>query len=131
KQLPTLLETFDYPHMNPNCLERRESTVAPQALHLMNGGMLHQLAEHFADRVQAEVGTVPAKQIERVYLIALGRLPSDEEREIGLAALQRLADTWARHVSPAALADRTSANHKALATYCHAIMNSAAFLYVD
>src|SRR5262249_30537457 len=32
KSLPTHLENFDAPQMNPNCLERRESTVAPQAL---------------------------------------------------------------------------------------------------
>ena len=35
KQLPTHLETFDFPQMNPNCIERRDSTVAPQALHLL------------------------------------------------------------------------------------------------
>ena len=45
KQLPTHLESFDFPQMNPNCLERRDSTVAPQALHLMNNGMVQQLAE--------------------------------------------------------------------------------------
>ncbi|MBI5759110.1 MAG: PSD1 domain-containing protein, partial [Planctomycetales bacterium] len=36
KQLPTLLESFDLPAMNPNCLERMDSLVAPQALHLLN-----------------------------------------------------------------------------------------------
>ena len=45
KQLPTHLENFDFPQMNPNCLERRDSTVAPQALHLLNNGMVEQLAD--------------------------------------------------------------------------------------
>src|SRR5262249_33634500 len=30
KQLPTHLENFDYPQMNPNCVERHDSIVAPQ-----------------------------------------------------------------------------------------------------
>jgi len=54
KQIATHLETFDFPPMNPNCLERRDSTVAPQALHLMNNGMVDQLAEQFAQRVSRE-----------------------------------------------------------------------------
>ena len=48
--------TFDFPQMNPNCIERRDSTVAPQALHLMNNGMVQQLAEQFAQRVLARSG---------------------------------------------------------------------------
>src|SRR5262249_28349409 len=109
KQLPTHLESFDYPHMNPNCLERRESTVAPQALHLMNNGMVHQLAEHFATRVRREAGTDPIKQIERIYLIALSRPPSNEEKELGVAALKKFADTWAKHLTAAGKTDRATA----------------------
>ena len=51
KQIPTELESFDYPAMNPNCSERRNSTVVVQALHLMNSGMIQNLAEDFARRV--------------------------------------------------------------------------------
>ena len=42
---------FDFPQMNPNCLERRDSTVAPQALHLMNNGMVAIWPSSFARRV--------------------------------------------------------------------------------
>ena len=131
KQLPTHLENFDYPQMNPNCLERRDSTVAPQALHLMNNGMVHHLAEHFADRVSREAGADPAKRVERVYLIALGRPPSEEEKRVGLDALRKLTDDWARHPGTAATTDDVDAHLRALTTYCHAIVNTAAFLYVD
>ena len=73
KQVVTHREDFDFPQQNPNCIERRDSTVAPQALYLMNNGMVQQLAEEFARRVIREAGTDPAKQIDRVYLIALSR----------------------------------------------------------
>jgi hypothetical protein len=131
KQLPTLLEDFDLPQMNPNCLERRESTVAPQALHLMNNGTIRQLAGRLADRVRQEAGADPVAQIERVYLIALGRPPGDEETAVGLLALVRLTDQWGRHLARTARPDPDEAARRALAGYCHTILNSAAFLYVD
>jgi mono/diheme cytochrome c family protein len=131
KHLPTHLENFDYPQMNPNCIERRSSTVAPQALHLMNNGMVQRLAEHFASRVGREAGADPARQIERAYLIALGRQPSDEEKRLGVDALRKLTDEWARHPVTAEKPDNNAGSLRALTTYCHAIVNTAAFLYVD
>jgi hypothetical protein len=125
KQLPTHLETFDYPQMNPNCVERRDSTVATQALYLMNNGTVHQLAELFAARVRREAGADPARQVERAYLVALARRPSDDERRIALDALGKFADLWAEP------AGGDGAHLKALTTLCHALVNSAGFLYVD
>jgi cytochrome c553 len=131
KQLPTHLENFDYPQMNPNCVERRDSTVSTQALHLMNNGTVHDLAAHFARRVHREAGTDPAKQVERTYQIALSRHPSDEEMRIGVDALTRLAEQWADHCGGGKAPDQDAIGLKALATYCHATINSAGFLYVD
>jgi hypothetical protein len=127
KQLPTHLDTFDFPQMSPNCLERRDSTVAPQALYLMNNGMVERLAEEFARRVSREAGADPSAHVDKVYWLALCRAPSAAERETGMKALAALAAEWAKTGS----ANGEAAWRKALATYCHAIMNSAGFLYVD
>jgi hypothetical protein len=136
KQIPTILENFDLPQMNPNCLERTVSNVATQALHLMNDAMVHKLAEHFAGRVEVEVGDDPAKQIEWVYLVSLSRPPTGEEKEIGLAALAQLTDQWARHLTASgqpdnALATPREAARRALSSFCHTMMNSAEFIFVD
>jgi len=131
KQLPTHLENFDYPQMNPNCVERRDSIVAPQALHLLNTGMIHDLAGHFARRVSQQAGPDPAKQIERVYWIALSRPPSAPEKQIGLDVLHKLIDRWATQLADSGKPDKEAARLKALTTYCHTIMNSAGFLFVD
>ncbi len=125
KQLPSHLETFDFPQMNPNCLERRDSTVAPQALHLMNNGMVQQLSEQFARRVLREAGTDPAKQIDTAWLIALSHPPSEEERQLTLTALRGLTE------QAVGAADQDAATVQALTTICHALMNSASLLYVD
>jgi mono/diheme cytochrome c family protein len=131
KRLATHLESFDFPQMNPNCVERRDSMVAPQALHLMNNGMVFELAEHFAARVFHEAGLDPAKQLELVYKIALSRLPTNDEQQIGLDMLQQLQSAWAKQLSANGPAEPTEVNSKSLAAYCHAIMNSASFLFVD
>jgi hypothetical protein len=131
KQLPTHLENFDYPQMNPNCVDRRDSIVAPQALQLMNTGMVHELAEQFARRVIRNVGADQTKQVESIYWIAVGRPPGDEEKQLGLDSLDKLSHQWTKQLASAGKPDKDAVAFKALTTYCHAIMNSAAFLYVD
>jgi hypothetical protein len=151
---PTLLAGFDYPPMGPNCLERFVSTVAPQALHLMNNGMVEGLAKLFAERLVHEVGADPRRQISQAYWIALSRPPSEEEERISLTALDRFRvlaggkDTrGAAMLRPAAPPDRGATmlvtahqtvaeisppgDIRVLAAFCHALLNSAAFLYID
>ncbi|MBC7818803.1 MAG: PSD1 domain-containing protein [Planctomycetaceae bacterium] len=125
KHPASLLESFDLPAMNPNCLQRAESLVAPQALHLMNDAAVRELARQFADRVQREAGDDPKLQVQRAYRIALTRPPNDEELAACLQTLKNLTEQWTKQSSAA------EASRKALATLCHTIMNSASFLYVD
>lgn len=127
KQLATHLENFDFPSMNPNCSERTDSTVAPQALHLLNNGLVRALAEHFAARVIRDVGGDPVRQIERAYWIAMSRPPSDMEAAIGIAALAELSANWSSQSGTTS----DQAGSRALVSYCHTLLNSAAFLYVD
>jgi cytochrome c553 len=124
KQIPTHLETFDFAQMNPNCIERRDSTVAPQALYMMNNAMVDGLAERFADRAARETINEVDAQVERVYWIALSRPPTKGEREIGVKAINELTSEWTK-------VDAKTSRQKALKTYCRAIVNSAGFLYVD
>lgn len=126
KVVATHLENFDFPQMNPNCVQRRESTVAPQALHLMNNGMVQGLAADFARRVRRQAGTDPARQVEWVYLTSLGRPPNEKEKTASQTALAGLTAAWNKQ-----LPDPDAAALQALTTYCHTILNSAAFLYVD
>jgi mono/diheme cytochrome c family protein len=129
-KLPTILESFDSPQMGPNCVERGESIVAPQALHLLNNSSVHQLAMEFARRVHRDVGGDPTAQIERVHLLAYGRAPNHAELQLSIASLDSLAGQWRK-----ALGDKPDAAalaaERAFSNYCHAILNSAGFVYVD
>jgi hypothetical protein len=81
--------------------------------------------------VQREAGSNPARQIERAYWIAMSRPPSDQEKAVGIEALSKLADGWAKHLMASGKANREVAARRALESYCHALINSAAFMYVD
>ncbi|HUQ95828.1 MAG TPA: PSD1 and planctomycete cytochrome C domain-containing protein [Bryobacteraceae bacterium] len=116
KDTPTILASFDFPAMEPNCLTRSESTVATQALYLMNDSMVRELAALFAKRVLEDVGGNAAAQVERMYWIGLSRPPDPTEKKLTIAALEQL-----RSLSPEA----------ALTKVCHSLLNTAAFLYID
>src|SRR5262249_55427595 len=105
KSVVTGLESFDFPLMNPNCIERRDSTVVLQALHLMNNGMIYELAEAFARRIENDVGTDPARQIVRVSLVALGRPPDADETALGVESLARLTERWLHALAGGGTAD--------------------------
>ena len=51
-----LFEAFDQPDMISSCDRRNRSTVAPQALLLMNNAFINMQAKFFAQRVQMEAG---------------------------------------------------------------------------
>jgi hypothetical protein len=131
KRRLTLLEDFDLPAMNPNCAARRDSTTATQALHLWNNGWVEELAGRFAARVEREAGTEPARRIEHASWAALGRPPAKEEEDAGLEALGRMEEEWRVHLARTGSVSETAATHGALTAYCHALLNTAAFLYID
>ena len=123
KQNMTILECFDLPRPTPNCVERKLSTVAPQALHLLNNETVYQLSQSFAERVIREMGADAAKQIDRSYQLALGRSPMPDEMQLATATLQQLKDEWKEAES--------DSNLKALTDLCHVLINSAEFIYID
>jgi mono/diheme cytochrome c family protein len=127
KEMPTLLDSFDCPQMAPNCIERVQTTVASQALNMLNDAQVRRLAGAFARRVAEEAGADPAGRVERAYWVALSRPPTTEERTVGVRALDELTQAWGKQ-NPPGPEDPAG---RALVTYCHALMNSAAFLTVD
>lgn len=134
RQTPvSLLDAFDQPAMTPNCTERRRSNVATQALHMMNGSMTWDLAKFMAGRIIDEAEGDRAKQVERVYLRAYSRRPTEEEARLGLETMAEFRRQWpARLQSDNAEAPRTwQSEWLALANYCHAILNSAEFSFID
>jgi hypothetical protein len=84
-----MLQIFDAPDTATSCPRRETSTVAPQALALMNSDFTGEQAAQFAARIQKQAGEDPAASIDAGWRLALGRLPSAAERRTALEYLQR------------------------------------------
>ncbi len=129
----SLLEAFDAPQLTPNCLKRPHSTVSSQALQLMNSQLVRESSRYLAGRVIDAAGNDAERQIDRVFLAALSRLPSAREREASLDTLGELTSHWMEQLETEVPAEpvRSRARWLALATVSHTLLNSAEFLYID
>jgi hypothetical protein len=79
-----LFEAYDQPNLINTCDRRNRSTIAPQALLLMNNNFVITQAKLFAERVRKEAGANRPAQVDKAFLLALGRLPSQSEKTSSL-----------------------------------------------
>ncbi|HTU26832.1 MAG TPA: PSD1 and planctomycete cytochrome C domain-containing protein, partial [Pirellulales bacterium] len=70
---------FDYTTADVTIGSRETSTVAPQALFVMNSELFASAAEALARRLFQDVSAVDRERVVRLYEIALGREPKDHE----------------------------------------------------
>jgi len=118
-----LFEVFDRPDTNATCPKRSRSTVAPQALALLNSELSLSLAETLANRVTRESST-PTERVGRAFQLTLGRLPTVEEQAWSNAFLCEEAG------DPRDAANREG-DRATMARLCLALFNANEFLYVD
>jgi hypothetical protein len=142
-QIPSLLDSFDYPQMGPNCVQRGESLAAPQTLQLLNGGQVHELSGRLAERVLREaVQAEPLQSTEEardlrirwLYRMAVQREPEAGELQELRGSLQQLVEAWRQadlEASGSGAVSAVSAELRGFQNLCHAVLNSAAFVMVD
>jgi hypothetical protein len=82
--LPEIFDVFDFADPSVSTGRRHASTVAPQALYLMNNPFVLDQAKAAAGRLVSEGLADDRARIVRAYRLALGRPPS--EAEIAVAA---------------------------------------------
>ena len=87
-------DTFDLPDQNQTAAARNVSTVATQALTLLNNPFVLRQAELFAERLEAAEPNDLERQIALAYRLALTREPTAAEAEtaMALATEQSLVD---------------------------------------
>jgi hypothetical protein len=122
-----MLEVLDLCDSTRSSAERQVTTIAPQALTLFNGEFVNREARKFAERIVSEVGSDPKRQIERAYMLALCREPTESEKNIMLRYYHDASQPIAQRVT----ADATDAGRTALEQVCRAIFNLNEFAYPD
>jgi hypothetical protein len=84
-----MLQIFDAPDTATSCPRRESSTVAPQALAMMNSEFTVAQADKFASRIKKLAGESPESLVDTAWKLAFGRLPTPQERETALDYLRR------------------------------------------
>lgn len=123
-----LLQAFDKPDAQQSCNRRDPTTVAPQALALLNDPFVRTAALDFADRLLKDAGSEPAKCVERGYQLAICRAPSDTER---LASLEFLETQFKERTARDSKTPPDEARRRALADWCQILFSLNEFLYID
>jgi hypothetical protein len=83
-KLLELFEAFDFADPNLVIGRRNVSTVATQALYLMNNPFVGEQARQAAQELLAVPYLGDTGRVDRAYRLALGRLPTPSERDIAL-----------------------------------------------
>ncbi|MBL8890145.1 MAG: PSD1 domain-containing protein [Planctomycetaceae bacterium] len=129
-----LLQTFDLPEMKPNCQTRASSTVAPQALLLMNDSWVVDAANQMAERIWGMAETMDAK-IDLAFRSAYSCSASPEEIAACRQFIERQSEVfrqdqdaeWQKQLQEQADLDR----RRALASLCQMLFASNRFLYLE
>ena len=104
-----MLQIFDAPDTARSCSRRETSTVAPQALAMLNSQFVLEKADSFASRLREEAGEAPEQQVRAAWLAALGRPPDGSELQTAVDYL----------------------NRNSLPRLCLMLFNTNEFIYVD
>jgi hypothetical protein len=104
-----MLDVFDKPDSIGSCARRNRSTIAPQALILMNSAFSAFHAKHFVQRLEGDAGSDHRRLAQRAFEIALARSPSASELKQSLEFL----------------------SSNPLVDFCQAIFNLNEFAYIE
>jgi hypothetical protein len=121
-RLIPLLQMFDAPEAIQSIGGRQTTTVATQALAMMNSPFVRQRAEKFAQRVRPKSGEGLPQAVDDAYRIALARAPTGSERERMLAYLTQQIESHSK--DPKAL-------DLALTDFCQVLLCLNEFVYID
>jgi len=108
-----MLETFDYTNTSESLGIRPVTTVAPQALMLLNSPFIHEQAKSLSGRALADAGGDLDTAVDRIFSLALQRAPTRTEKRIAQELIKKnQPDT-------------------ALSSLCVVVLNLNEFVYID
>ncbi len=128
----SILAPFDLPRMEPNCTARSVSTVSPQSLLMMNSDFIVTRGMRMAERLQREAGDDLAAQIRLAWRLIFSNEPSVSEIDQALQFVDAQRQHFVADPFPP-VKDQAppSPATEALGSFCHALLSSNRFLYVD
>ncbi len=116
-------QAFDFAEPTTIKGDRDSTTIASQALFMMNSDLMEEQSARLARRIVAGQPGDPEVRLQELYRLALGRRPAEAEVARALAFVDR-------YDTPSSKNDE-AAQHAAWQALCRVILSSNEFLYVD
>jgi hypothetical protein len=116
---PSLLTTFDMPNPAASVPQRSLTTIASQALYLMNGPLVRQAAERILSLSAIKNQKNASEKVDAIYRILFQRLPKENERNLALAYLRGSGSAGAEP------------SHDRWVDYVHGLLMTNEFAFVD
>lgn len=131
-----LMAAFDFPDMHETCGCRTKTTIAPQALMLLNNEIVLKAARQMSDRTRVEAESAdPDSRVSLAWKIAFGRLPNRQEvasaREFIARQQQVIANSDSTRSGEGANAPNDSDAEEAFVDLCHSLLNANEFLFIE
>ena len=137
-----MFEAFDMPDTHESCPRRNITTSPLQALTLLNSELMLEWAQHFGNRVITETGSDLSKQIDRAFQMAYCRPPDAFEEKLAANFIKKQSmiirdqiEAGEKVALPceslktASMGDQAQA--AAFVDFCHMLMNSNEFVYMN
>ena len=121
-RLIPLLKLFDAPDAMQGIATREQSTVAPQALALLNSPLIREYATSFAERIRSKEDMTDQKIIHAAYELALSRPANADEIETMTQFIQSQVESRA---------EDANAHQLAVRDFCHLVLCMNEFVYID
>jgi hypothetical protein len=123
-QLVPVLMLFDFPEPNVSVGGRVSTTIAPQALAMMNSPQVRSYARHFAERLKPEATNSLPGAINSAYQLALGRKPDTSELKDAAKFIGKQTESYNA-------AGKSAADDLALADFCQVLFGLNEFIYIE
>lgn len=117
-----MMQTFDAPEAVQSIGERQTTTVATQALALLNSPFVRQRAEKLAQRVRPKTPDDLPQTVEQAYLTTLSRKPGEDEKQRMLNFIQQQATSHG---------PGTKGLDLAVTDFCQVLLCLNEFVYLD
>jgi hypothetical protein len=115
---------FDAPDGTTPVAERPQTTIAPQALLLMNNMHVREAARQFATRLQPIAARSLDDAIIQGYLAAVSRRPTPDELAGTAEFLRQQATSYSS-------TDASAGLHRALVDFCQVLFCLNEFIYTE
>ncbi|MFM2093684.1 MAG: hypothetical protein RIS70_808, partial [Planctomycetota bacterium] len=124
-----VLQAFDFAEPSVMSGKRDSTTVAPQALFMMNSSIVAQQSRRLAEELLRRTDLDDANRVRIAHIRAYGREPNDEESKRSLVFITRYIEMATKQANGASNAD--AIRSQAWQGLCRAIMAANEFVYID